>query len=65
MDINLLFMDINLHASTIFFISGFIRTNQALEVPFDWNPAILKNHHLAAEIKMMSKLEYSRSQPLG
>ena len=35
MDISLLFMDVNLHASTIFFILGFIRTNQALEVPFD------------------------------
>ena len=58
-------MDINLHASTIFFMLSLIRTNQALEVPFDWIPAILKTHHLAAEIKMMSQFEYSRSQPMG
>ena len=58
-------MDINLHASSIFFMLSFIRINPALEVPYDWNPAILKTHHLAAEIKMTSKFEYSRSQPLG
>ena len=50
-------MDIKLHASTIFFMLSFIRANQALEGPFDWNPAILKTQHLAAEIKIMSKFE--------
>ena len=58
-------MDINLHASSIFFMLSFIRINPALEVPYDWNPAILKTHHLAAEIKMTSKFEYSRILPLG
>ena len=58
-------MDINLHASSVFFMLSFIRTNPALEVSYDWNPAILKTHQLAAKIKMILKFEYSRSKPLG
>ena len=58
-------MDINLHASSIFFMLSLSELIQLLKLPYDWNPAIWKTHHLAAEIKMISKFEYSRSEPLG
>ena len=43
----------------IFSMVSFIIINQALEIPFDRNPSILKNHHFALEIKMTSKTQES------